>query len=119
MAIRRRDLSQPLTDDVLPVLRDETSALIATERRLRANDPELLASELPIVRERRGEAAAQRGQDMESMGEGRITSGFSEDDSLVDSVQESQRRGPDPGEEWEMVETDRATTTSSGPVMRW
>jgi hypothetical protein len=71
------------------------------------------------MRERRGEAAAQRGQDMESMEEGRTTSGFSEDDSLVDSVQEAQRRGPDPGEEWGTVETVRAIATSSGPVMRW
>jgi conjugative relaxase-like TrwC/TraI family protein len=119
VAIRRQDLSQPLTDDALPVLRDETSALLATERRLRANGPELLASELAVVRERRGEAAAQRGQDKESMEEGRITIGFSEDDSLVDSVQEPQSRGPDSGEVWETVETDRAIATPSGPVMRW
>ncbi len=119
VAIRRRDLSQPLTDDALPVLRDETSALLETERRLRANGPELLASELAVVRERPGEAAAPRGQDMESMEEGRITSGFSADDSLVDSVQEAQRRGPDPGEEWGAVEPDRAIATSSGPVIRW
>ena len=119
VAIRRQDLSQPLTGDALPVLRDETSALVRTERRLRANGPELLASELAVVRARRGEAAAQTGQDMESMEEGRITSGFPEDDSLVDSVREAQRREPDPGEEWRTVEADRAVATSSGPVMRW
>jgi hypothetical protein len=119
VAIRRRDLSQPLTDDALPVLRDETSALVETERRLRANGPELLASELAVVRARRGETAARRGQDKESMEEGRITSGFSEDDSLVDSVQEAQRRQSDPGEEWGTVETDRSIATPSGPVMRW
>jgi hypothetical protein len=117
VAIRRRDLSQPPTDEVLPVLRDETSALVETERRLGANGPELLATELAVVRARRGEAAAQRGQDKESMEEGRITIGFSEDDSLVDSVQEPQSRGPDSGEEWETVETDRAIARSSGPVM--
>jgi hypothetical protein len=53
------------------------------------------------------------------MEEGRITIGFSEDDSLVDSVQEPQSRGPDSGEVWETVETDRAIATPSGPVMRW
>jgi hypothetical protein len=77
---------------------------VEAEHRLRANGPELLASELAVVRARRGEAAAQRGQDMESIEEGRITGGFSEGDSLVDSVREAQRREPDPGEEWETVE---------------
>jgi conjugative relaxase-like TrwC/TraI family protein len=119
VAIRRRDLSPPLTDDALPVLRDETSALVETERRLRASGPELLASELAVARARRGEAVAQRGQDVESMEEGRSTSEFSEDCSLVDSVQGAQRRGSDPGEEWGTVETDRAIATPSGPVMRW
>jgi conjugative relaxase-like TrwC/TraI family protein len=119
VAIRRRDLSQPLTDDALPVLRDETGALVETERRLRANGPELLASELAVMRAQRGEAAAQRGQDMESMEEGRITNGFSEDGSLVDSVREAQRREPDPGEEWETVEADRAIATPWEPVVCW
>jgi hypothetical protein len=118
VAIRRRDLSQPLTDEALPILRDETSALVATERRVRASGPELLASELAVVREPRGETAAQRGQDRESMEEGRITSGFSEDNSRVDSVPVSQRRGPDPTGEWETVEADRASATPSGPVAR-
>jgi conjugative relaxase-like TrwC/TraI family protein len=119
VAIRRRDLSQPLSDEALPVLRDETSALVEMERRLRANGPELLASELAVVRARRGEAMRQRNQDMESMEEGSTTSGFSEDDSLVDSVQEAQRRGPDPGEKWETAETDQVIATPLGPVMRW
>jgi conjugative relaxase-like TrwC/TraI family protein len=119
VAIRRRDLSQPLTDDVFPVLRDETSALVETERRLRADGPELLASELALARERRGEAPAQRGQDMESIKKGRATGGSSEDDSLVDSVRETQQREPDPGEEWGTVETDRTIAKPCGPVMRW
>jgi conjugative relaxase-like TrwC/TraI family protein len=119
VAIRRRDLSQPFTDDALPVLRDETSALVETERRLRASGPELLASELAVVRDRRGEASAPSDQDMESMKEGSITSGFSEHDSLVDSVREARQRVPDLGEKWGTVETDRAITTLSGPVMRW
>jgi len=118
VAIRRRDLARPLTDDALPVLREEMSALLATERRLRANGPELLASEIAVVRERRGEAAALRDQDAESIEEGSITGGFSEDDTLVDSVQEAQRRRSDPGEEWGTVETDRAIMKSSGRAMR-
>ena len=118
MAIRRRDLARPLTDDALPVLREEMSALLATERRLRANGPELLASELAVVRARHGEEAAQRGQDMESIEEGRITSGFPEDDSLINSDREALRRGPDPGEEWGTVETDRAIATPREPTIR-
>jgi conjugative relaxase-like TrwC/TraI family protein len=118
VAIRRRDLARPLTDDALPVLREEMSALLATERRLRANGPELLASELAVVRARHGEEAAQRGQDMESIEEGRITSGFPEDDSLINSDREALRRGPDPGEEWGTVETDRAIATPREPTIR-
>lgn len=44
--IRRRDVMGPLTDDQLPVLREETSSLAATERRLEAGVPDRMASEL-------------------------------------------------------------------------
>jgi len=46
VVIRQRDMMGPLTDDDLPVLREETSSLAATERRLEARVPGRLASEL-------------------------------------------------------------------------
>jgi len=50
VVIRQRDVIGPLTDDELPVLREETSSLAATERRLEAGMPERLASELSTER---------------------------------------------------------------------
>jgi conjugative relaxase-like TrwC/TraI family protein len=44
--IRERDVRGPLTDDDLPVLRDETATLVALERRLLTDEPDHLASEL-------------------------------------------------------------------------
>ncbi len=44
--VRRNVLRPPLTDDDLPVLRDETRALLATARSLEADGPERLAREI-------------------------------------------------------------------------
>ena len=46
VVIRRNVLAAPLTDDEMPVLRDETRALLATARSLEASGPERLAREI-------------------------------------------------------------------------
>jgi ATP-dependent exoDNAse (exonuclease V) alpha subunit len=49
VVIRQRDVNGPLTDDDLPMLREETSSLAATERRLETGVPDRLASELQQI----------------------------------------------------------------------
>ena len=49
VVIRRRDLTTPLTDDNLPILHDDTSAMRSTEHRLEQSNPERLASEFARV----------------------------------------------------------------------
>jgi conjugative relaxase-like TrwC/TraI family protein len=49
VAIREQDLASPASDDTLPVLHDQTGALLATERRLQESGPERLASELKVI----------------------------------------------------------------------
>ena len=117
VAISRRDLSQPLTDDALPVLRDETSALIATERRLGKRRPEQLASELEVVQPLHAGALAPTIQV-----EGPMAEAFggepSERDIAVRPSRISERPAAHPIQELLVTEADGAISMSSGPAMR-
>jgi hypothetical protein len=117
VAIRRRDLSQPLTDDVLPVLCDETSALIATERRLGERRPEQLASELEVVQPLHAGAPAPKTQV-----EGPMVKAFggdpSERDIAVRPSRISERPAAQPIQELLVTQADRAILMPSGPAMR-
>ena len=91
VVIRRRDLSGTRGDDQLPVLRDETSALLAAERGLRARGPEVLASEFGVARRPHGhtdvvDTSAQGRQIFEPAENGEIPSELLKQESRVETV---------------------------------
>ncbi|MGD0742111.1 MAG: MobF family relaxase [Acidimicrobiales bacterium] len=120
VAIRRRDLSQSLTDDALPVLRDETSALVETERRLRANGPELLASELAATRRRRVRQphAAPPINKLTAVGNAVVAGEPSKMELSAWVSQASPRSESEPLDYLSMSDSDRAIVGSSAAVMK-
>jgi ATP-dependent exoDNAse (exonuclease V) alpha subunit len=116
VVIRRRDLSRPVADDVLPVLRDETSALLATSRRLQGIGPERLASESKVVRLQNDDEVAPPRRVRKQM-EDEIEAELSEAKPSVQSSQLSARRANPSIEERLVIETDRAVAVPSGPTI--
>jgi hypothetical protein len=114
--IRRRDLSRPVADDVLPVLRDETSALLATSRRLQGIGPERLASEFEVVRLQDDDEVVPRGRARKQKKD-EVEAELSEAKPSVQSSQFPARRATQSNEERLMIETDRAVAAPSGPVV--
>ena len=113
---RRRDLSRPVADDVLPVLRDETSALLATSRRLQGIGPERLASEFKVVRSQDNDEVATTRRATKQK-EDEIEPERSAAKPLVQSSQSSARRATQSIEEQLVIETGRAVTAPSGPTI--
>ena len=116
VVIRRRDLSLPIADDVLPVLRDKTSALLATSRRLQGIGPERLASELKVVRSQDDDEVAPTRQATKQK-EDEIEAEPSEARPSVQNSQFLARRATQSIEERLVIETDRAVAVPSGQTI--
>jgi hypothetical protein len=115
VVVKRRDLSHPVTDDVLPVLRDETSALVATSRRLQGIGPERLASEFKVVQFQNDDEVAPTGRATKLGDE--IEAELSEAKPSVRSPQFLTRRATPSIEDRLVIETDRAEAALSGPTI--
>ena len=116
VVIRGRDLSRPVADDALPVLRDETSALLVTSRRLQGIGPERLASEFKIVRSQDGDEVSPTRRATKQK-EDEIEAELPEAKPSVQSSRFSARRATQSIEEWLVIEADRAVVAPSEPII--
>ena len=116
VVIRRRDLSRPDADDVLPVLRDETSVFLATSRRLQGIGPKRLASEFEVVQLQNDDEVAPTRRATKQK-EDEIEAELSEAKPSVQSSQFSARRATQSIEEQLVIEADRAVAAPSGPTI--
>ena len=116
VVIRGRDLSRPVADDALPVLRDETSALLVTSRRLQGIGPERLASEFKIVRSQDGDEVSPTRRATKQK-EDEIEAELPEAKPSVQSSRFSARRATQSIEEWLVIEADRAVAAPSEPII--
>jgi conjugative relaxase-like TrwC/TraI family protein len=116
VVIRRRDLSPPFADDVVPVLRDETSALLTTSRRLQRNGPERLASEFNVVRLQDGDGVAPTRRAMKQK-ENEVEAELSEATPSLQNPQSAARRATPSIEERRVMDADLAVAAPSGPTI--